>query len=67
MNKTSVRVSCPYCGKLQSLLLPLEPGVCPKTIHRCDVEVGGCDKEFVVGIKWSSVTDSYKLDKASYG
>ena len=43
--KYTVKASCPYCGILNAVVFDETENRC---IHSCDVESGGCDKDFAV-------------------
>jgi len=65
--KTTIKIACPYCGVKQGISVPFYPGWNPKTLHTCDVDFGGCNRDFVIGIQWSYETEIHKLIGPNYG
>jgi transposase-like protein len=54
-------VECPYCGKINSVLV--EDGrYFQKQIVVCDLEEGGCDKDFVVETRISINATCKKIE-----
>lgn len=51
MNR-SVTVLCPYCG--HKVRVDIEDDIHQKTVATCDMEDGGCDRDFVVDA-WVSI------------
>lgn len=51
MNR-NVKVTCPYCG--QEVTVQVTEDFHQKTVVTCDVEDGGCDRDFVVDV-WVSI------------
>ena len=47
-DETTVKATCPYCGILNAVVFDETESRC---IHSCDVESGGCDKDFAVYFK----------------
>lgn len=58
----SVNVKCPYCGLENIVFLDVDSRFIPKQIVTCDVEIGGCDKDFVIDPRLKVTTDVYKIE-----
>jgi hypothetical protein len=48
MQNTTINVNCPHCNNSMDVRIREKSG---KEKINCDVEVGGCDKDFM--LKWS--------------
>ena len=63
--RSSVEVYCPYCGCINTYYYVIDSYFIPKQIVTCDIEIGGCDKDFVIEphllIKLSA--DVYRIEK----
>lgn len=49
---------CPYCGHRNKFTMEKEGMIAPivkMAIYTCDIEEGGCDQPFVVGLKLEPV------------
>lgn len=57
------RVLCPYCGLENNVLLDIDSHYIQKRIVECDIEKGGCDKEFVIAPRLEITADVYKIER----
>ena len=62
--RSSVEVYCPYCGCINTLYFIIDSRFIPKQIVTCDIEQGGCDKDFVVEphLQINLAADVYKIE-----
>ena len=58
----SLSVLCPYCGLENNVLLDIDSHYIPKQIVTCDIEKGGCDKDFVIDPRLKVTADVYKIE-----
>ena len=58
----SVKVICPYCGLENEVILNVDSRFIPKKIVTCDIEMGGCDKDFVIAPRLEITADVYKIE-----
>ncbi|HHU82590.1 MAG TPA: hypothetical protein GXZ26_06270 [Firmicutes bacterium] len=58
----SLRVLCPYCGLENEGILNIDSHYIPKKIVTCDIEMGGCDKDFVIEPRFKITADVYKIE-----
>jgi len=58
----SVNVRCPYCGLENIVPLDIDSRFIPKQIVTCDIEIGGCDKDFVIDPHFEITADVYKIE-----
>jgi hypothetical protein len=58
----SVNVRCPNCGLENIALLNVDSCFIPKQIVTCDIEIGGCDKDFVIDPHFKITADVYKIE-----
>ena len=58
----SLRVLCPYCGLENNVLLDIDGHYIPKQIVTCDIEKGGCDKDFVIDPRLKVTAGVYKIE-----
>lgn len=66
MNMTFIRkVSCPYCGHTNTVRIDRNSFE-QREIVICDIEDGGCDKEFAVLIK-TEITFNVKISEIKWG
>jgi hypothetical protein len=59
----SLRVLCPYCGLENEGILNIDSHYIPKKIVTCDIEMGGCDKDFVIAPRLEITADVYKIER----
>ena len=58
----SVKVICPYCGLENEVNLNIDSRFIPKKIVTCDIEMGGCDKDFVIDPRLKVTAGVYKIE-----
>lgn len=58
----SVNVRCPYCGLENNVILNIDSRFIPKQIVTCDIDIGGCDKDFVIDPRLKVTADAYKIE-----
>ena len=58
----SVNVRCQYCGLENEVMLNIDSRFIPKKIVTCDIEMGGCDKDFVINPHFEITADAYKIE-----
>lgn len=57
----NIYAECPYCGFENKI--KIEPEFYyPKQVVTCDIDEGGCEKDFVVDIEISIFTESLKIE-----
>ena len=63
--RQSVEVYCPYCGCINKYYFVVDSHYIPKQIVYCDVEQGGCDRDFVIDphLQINLYADVYKIEK----
>ena len=63
--RSSVEVYCPYCGCINTMYFIIESRYIPKKIVTCDIEQGGCDKDFVIDphLSINLTADVYKIER----
>ena len=44
----NVSVRCPYCGLENIVPVDIDGCFIPKKIVTCDIDMGGCDRDFVI-------------------
>lgn len=56
-----VKVKCPYCGFVNKISVEnhWRPGVVT-----CDVDKGGCERDFVLKVKHEISTETFKIEGA---
>lgn len=57
----TIIVKCPYCGVKNKTKIELD-GLFEKKIITCDLDDGGCDKDFVVKTKISINAECKKIE-----
>ena len=60
--KLSVNVNCPYCGIINNVILNIDGRYIPKQLVTCEIEMGGCDKDFVIEPKFEITANVYKIE-----
>ena len=55
----SVNVRCPYCGLENEGILNIDSHYISKKIVTCDIEMGGCDKDFIINPRLEITADVY--------
>jgi len=65
INKYDVRLNleCPYCRKTICYLFPCKLYGPTSLVLICDIEEGGCDKEFVVRLQHKYITSTHKIEE----
>lgn len=58
--KRTITVKCPYCGARMNVAVTNDYR--QKKVVTCDMENGGCDKDFVVSVTVSISTKSLKIE-----
>ncbi|NLZ53985.1 MAG: hypothetical protein GX892_12735 [Thermoanaerobacteraceae bacterium] len=63
--RSSVEVYCPYCGLINTYYYVIESRYIPKQIVTCDIEQGGCDRDFVIEpkVQIDLSADVYKIER----
>lgn len=54
-------VKCPYCG-FENKVYVGEDFYLPKKIITCDIDEGGCDKDFVIDVIKKIEIKTYKIE-----
>jgi hypothetical protein len=58
-----VEVKCPYCGISNKLLVDIDSVYIYPRVVTCDMEEGGCDKDFVIKPHLSISTKIFKIQE----
>ena len=63
--RSNVEVYCPYCGFINTYYFIIESRYIPKQIVTCDLEQGGCDRDFVIEphVQINLSADVYKIER----
>ena len=63
--RSHVEVYCPYCGRINTYYFEIDSHYLPKQIVYCDIEEGGCDKDFVIDphLSIKVTADVYKIER----
>lgn len=59
--KYTVKTKCPYCGHENITKLETDYAFPDKEIVTCDVEFGGCDRDYVIDPKINITVDVYGI------
>lgn len=57
-----IKVKCPYCGHENRVLVEIQNGIQKREVTTCDLDSGGCDKDFVIHPKVEVSADVYKIE-----
>lgn len=57
-----INVKCPYCGLRNIVFLNVDGRFIPKKVITCDIDMGGCDKDFVIDPQLKVTADVYKIE-----
>lgn len=58
----SMSVRCPYCGLENIVPVDIDGRFIPKKIVTCDIDMGGCDRDFVIDPRIKVTADVYKIE-----
>ena len=63
--RSHVEVYCPYCGFINKYYFVIDRHYIPKQIVYCDIEQGGCDRDFVIEphLQINLSADVYKIER----
>ena len=59
---TNVEMTCPYCEHVSNYAVPIDTPAFMRRIYECDGGDGGCDRDFVVKIKWIAELEIKTID-----
>ena len=58
-----IEVKCPYCGTLNKVSVASEHYWHPRVVT-CDIDEGGCERDFVLKVKKEISTETFKIEGA---
>lgn len=55
-----IEVRCPYCGFINTVFV--EKDYCHPKVVTCDIDEGGCERDFVLKVKKEISTETFKIE-----